>query len=85
MFGRCEGTADAVESEIGMVPPLGEGGIDTTGLDISHEAMEQLLDVDPEAWLQQLPQMREHFARFGDRLPAGMRSQLEAFERRLGA
>jgi phosphoenolpyruvate carboxykinase (GTP) len=85
MFGRCEGTADAVETEIGMIPPLGEGGIDTSGLEIGDEAMAQLLAVEPEAWLAQLPQMREHYARFGDRLPAEMRSQLEAFEQRLGA
>jgi phosphoenolpyruvate carboxykinase (GTP) len=85
MFGRSEGTADAVETEIGMVPALGDGGIDTTGLELGDEAMAQLLAVDPEAWLAQLPQMREHYARFGDRLPAEMRSELEAFERRLGA
>ncbi|HUE27259.1 MAG TPA: phosphoenolpyruvate carboxykinase (GTP) [Solirubrobacteraceae bacterium] len=85
MFGRCQGTAEAVETEIGMVPPLGEGGIDTSGLQIDDAAMEQLLAVDPEAWLAQLPQMREHYARFGDRLPAQMRSQLEAFEQRLDA
>ena len=40
MFRRCEGTADAVETAIGLVPPLGEGGIDTTGLEISDEAMD---------------------------------------------
>ncbi len=85
MFGRCEGIADAVDTEIGMVPPLGQGGIDTTGLGVSDEAMAQLLAVDPEAWLQQLPQMREQYARFGDRLPAEMRSQLGAFESRLAA
>jgi phosphoenolpyruvate carboxykinase (GTP) len=84
IFRRCEGAAEGVETEIGIVPPVGDGGIDTSGLDISEEAMSQLLAVDPEAWMQQLPQMREHYARFGDRLPAQMRAQLEALERRLG-
>jgi phosphoenolpyruvate carboxykinase (GTP) len=41
--------------------------------------------VDPEQWKAQLPQMREHFARFGDRLPDELRSQLEALEERLSA
>jgi phosphoenolpyruvate carboxykinase (GTP) len=85
MFRRCEGAAEGVETEIGIVPPVGDGGIDTSGLDISEEAMSQLLAVDPEAWKQQLPQMREHYARFGDRLPPEMRAQLEALEQRLGA
>jgi phosphoenolpyruvate carboxykinase (GTP) len=85
IFRRCEGSADAVETEIGLVPARGEGGIDTTGLDIAEPAMSQLLEVDPEAWKQQLPQMKEHYARFGDRLPAEMRAQLEELEQRLGA
>ena len=85
IFRRSEGKADAVETAIGMVPPVGDGGIDTSGLDISEEAMEQLLDVDPDAWKAQLPQVHEHYAQFGDRLPAEMRALLEQFEQRLDA
>jgi phosphoenolpyruvate carboxykinase (GTP) len=47
--------------------------------------MSKLLDVDPELWRQQLPQMREHYARFGDRLPAELRAQMDALERRLSS
>jgi phosphoenolpyruvate carboxykinase (GTP) len=85
IFRRCEGKADANETAIGLVPPVGEGGIDTSGLDIGGEAMEQLLSVDPKAWKQQLPQMHEHYARFGHRLPQEMHDQLHALEQRLGA
>jgi phosphoenolpyruvate carboxykinase (GTP) len=85
IFRRAEGTAEAVETEIGLVPPPGEGGIDTAGLDISAEAMAQLVAVEPEEWRKQLPQMREHYAKFGDQLPAELRRQLEGFEQRLGA
>jgi phosphoenolpyruvate carboxykinase (GTP) len=84
VFRRLEGAAEAVETEIGLVPPTGEGGIDTDGLEIEPEAMTQLLEVDPEAWKLQLPQMHEHFARFGDRLPKEIREQFDALERRLG-
>jgi phosphoenolpyruvate carboxykinase (GTP) len=84
IFRRREGKADAVETEIGLVPPIGEGGIDTSGLEISEEQMTQLLAVDPDAWRQQMPQTREHYARFGDRLPREMRAQLEQLEKRLG-
>jgi phosphoenolpyruvate carboxykinase (GTP) len=71
--------------ENSRVPTAGEGGIDLAGLDIASDAMTQLLEVDPEAWKQQLPQMHEHYARFGDTLPAEMRRQLEALEQRLDA
>ena len=55
VFRRCEGNAAAVETPIGLVPPLGEGGIDTDGLDISDEAMTKLLEVDIKGWKHQLP------------------------------
>jgi phosphoenolpyruvate carboxykinase (GTP) len=41
--------------------------------------------VDPEEWRAQLPQVQQHFAKFGDRLPPELREQLEALESRLGA
>jgi phosphoenolpyruvate carboxykinase (GTP) len=85
IFRRCEQGAEANDTEIGLVPPIGEGGIDTEGLQISTAAMEQLLEVDPEAWKQQLPQVHEHYARFGDHLPAELRAQFDALEERLGA
>jgi phosphoenolpyruvate carboxykinase (GTP) len=46
--------------------------------------MEKLLEVDPECWIEQLPQMREHYARFGDKLPSELRGQFDELERRLG-
>jgi phosphoenolpyruvate carboxykinase (GTP) len=47
--------------------------------------MEELLEVDVDGWRQQLPQMHEHFARLGDKLPGALRDQLVALEKRLGA
>jgi phosphoenolpyruvate carboxykinase (GTP) len=85
IFRRCEGTASAEDSPIGLVPSVGDAGIDTSGLDISDDAMARLLEVDTDGWRGQLPQMREHFARFGDRLPGELRAQLEELEGRLGA
>jgi phosphoenolpyruvate carboxykinase (GTP) len=84
VFRRCDDAAAATETPIGLVPPVGEGGIDTDGLDVVAETMAKLLAVDAEEWQAQLPQMREHFARFGDRLPPELRAQFEALEARLG-
>ncbi len=58
VFRRCEGTADAVETPIGLLPS--EGAINTDGLNITAEAMSDLLTVDTELVKQQLPQVREH-------------------------
>jgi len=84
IFDRCAGTADAVETEIGFVPPVGPGGIDTTSLEVSAADMERLLAVDVAGWKHQIPQIRDHYAKFGDSLPARLEQQLEALEQRLG-
>ena len=83
IFRRCQGTAGAVETPIGLLPPLGEGGIDTEGLDISDEAMRRLLEVDIDGWKQQLPQMHEHYAEFGARLPDELHAELAKLEVRV--
>jgi phosphoenolpyruvate carboxykinase (GTP) len=84
IFRRCEGRAEAVETPIGLVPPVGEGGIDTSGLEIGAADMEKLLAVDKAEWREQLPAIEEHFSKFGDRLPSQLREQLAELERRLG-
>jgi len=81
VFRRCDGEADAVESPIGLVPA--PGAIETTGLDLSEKDMAELLSVDRDEWRAQLPQVHEHFAKFGDRLPQELRAQLGALEERL--
>jgi phosphoenolpyruvate carboxykinase (GTP) len=83
IFRRCEGTAEAVETPIGLLPS--EGDIDLDGLDLSPEAVTALLSVDEGAAKGELPQMEAHLARFGDDLPAEVRAQLAALKERLGA
>jgi phosphoenolpyruvate carboxykinase (GTP) len=78
---RCAGRAEATETPIGLVPA--EGALDTEGLDLSADDLAQLLAVNPAAWKAQLPQVHEHFAKFGDDLPDELRAQLEALEKRL--
>ena len=83
IFRRCDGDADAAETPIGLVPT--EDAIDTEGLELPPGAMAQLLRVDPDEWRAQLPQIRQHFAQFGDDLPSQLREQLERLESGLGA
>jgi phosphoenolpyruvate carboxykinase (GTP) len=83
VFERVAGRAQAVQTPIGLVPPNGDGGIDTDGLDVSDATLAKLLEVDRDGWIAQLPQIKEHFAKFGDKLPAELHAQLEALEQRL--
>jgi phosphoenolpyruvate carboxykinase (GTP) len=83
VFARCAGHGAGKETAIGIVPPAGPEGIDTRGVDVSDEAMEELLRVDVDGWRDALPQVHEHFARFSN-LPAELAAQLKALEERLG-
>ena len=61
------------------------GELNTEGLDISDEAMQRAARPSTRTRLRaQLPQVEEHLARFGDRLPGAVHSQLEALKQRLG-
>ncbi|HWX75134.1 MAG TPA: phosphoenolpyruvate carboxykinase domain-containing protein, partial [Solirubrobacteraceae bacterium] len=83
VFARCAGHGAATETAIGLLPPVGNEGLDTRGLQISDGDMAELLRVDAEEWKAQLPQLREHLAKF-ERLPAQVLAQLQALEERLG-
>ena len=79
---RIDGTADAKETPIGWVPT--PDSLDTEGLDIDGDTLEQLLDVDPIAWKGEVELINNHFDFIGERLPTRMREELTALEQRLG-
>jgi phosphoenolpyruvate carboxykinase (GTP) len=81
IFRRCDGQADAEQSLLGLVPA--EGAIDIEGLDIGEDEMRELRNVDPGDLRDQIPQMKQHFAQFGGRLPKGISEQMDALEQRL--
>lgn len=79
---RVSGKGEAVETPIGYMPT--EDAIDRTGLDdVSDADMEELLKVNKDLWLQEVASIKEHYAKFGDRLPKEMIAELEALEKRL--
>jgi phosphoenolpyruvate carboxykinase (GTP) len=79
---RIEGTAAAVETPIGYVPTA--GALDTEGLDMTPEDLAIALDVDVEEWKHEVPQISEWFAKFGDKLPAVLWTELDGLRSRLG-
>jgi phosphoenolpyruvate carboxykinase (GTP) len=83
VFRRCDGDVDAVDSAIGRVPLTED--INTDGLDLAEGDLDHLLEVDLDELGQQLPQVEEHLARFGSRLPAEIQAQLDALKQRLDA
>jgi phosphoenolpyruvate carboxykinase (GTP) len=83
VFERCDGKVNAQETPIGRLPNPTD--LDTKGLDLPADKIAKLLSVDIEGWLAEVPRIKEHFAKFGDRLPQGMRDEVTALEQRLKA
>ncbi|MGH9067567.1 MAG: phosphoenolpyruvate carboxykinase (GTP) [Acidimicrobiales bacterium] len=81
IFERCAGRGETAETPVGLVPA--PGAIDTDGLDVAKEDMALLCSVDAGEWRAELPSIKEHYARFGDHLPAALADELAATERRL--
>ena len=82
IFGRCNGTAAAKETEIGNLPA--DGAFDLSGLNIPEEDLKALFGVDKEGWKAVIPQIEQHFAKFGAKLPAELNKQLDELKARLG-
>ena len=81
VFNRVAGEAKGTDTPIGWVP--GTGDIDVAGLDVTEDDMAELLRVDPVEWRAEVPSIREHYAQFGDRLPAALGAEVDDLEKRL--
>ena len=81
VFERCEGTAKAIETPIGNLPTA--DSLDLQGLDLDAEDLEDLLGVNRDGWLQELPLIREYFSQFGDRLPKELFDLVDQLEKNL--
>jgi phosphoenolpyruvate carboxykinase (GTP) len=75
VFERVAGTVGAVETPIGMLPA--EGSLDVAGLKIDDADMKALLSVDSDGWKAAIPQIKDHYAQFGPKLPAKLTAQLD--------
>ncbi|MER6913704.1 phosphoenolpyruvate carboxykinase (GTP) [Streptomyces sp. NPDC000594] len=79
---RLEGTAEGVETPIGVLPTA--GALDTEGLDLTAEELEFLLTVDTEVWREEAALVPEHLNTFGDHTPKELWDEYRALVARLG-
>jgi phosphoenolpyruvate carboxykinase (GTP) len=77
---RVEGGGAAQETPIGYVPA--KNGLTLEGLQISNEAVNELLLVNPGDWEPELEDSKQFFGKFGERLPRPIRDEHERLSRR---
>ncbi len=78
---RVDGKAKGSKTPIGHVPAPGE--LDLAELNIRPEVVDELLDVDAEAWQAELAGQKEWLEKFGTRMPKEMWDQYKGLEQRL--
>jgi len=84
IIDRCEGKVDAKETAIGYVPYAKD--IDRTGIEdeVSYETLESILTVENDLWKAEIPGIEEFYAKFEDKLPAGIQAELDTLKANLG-
>src|SRR6201999_2923595 len=65
---RCTHAAGAVDTPIGNLPHPSD--LNLQGLDISAEAIQQLLAVEPGLWKKEVAEVGKYLEQYGSRLPA---------------
>ena len=83
ILARCEGTVDADETAIGYVPKPAD--INVEGLDgVTTDTIRELVSVDHVSWKADIANIREFYDLIGERVPAELREELAALDKRLG-
>jgi phosphoenolpyruvate carboxykinase (GTP) len=78
---RVDNKVQGEKTAIGYVPADGE--LDLAELNIKPEVVEELLDVDAEAWQAELAGQKQFLESFGPKMPKEMWDQYKALEQRL--
>ena len=81
ILDRCAGKVDADECAIGYIPKAED--IDIKDLDMTVEDVKALLTIDNKVWLEDVENIKEYFAQFGDKLPKEMADELAKLEANL--
>ncbi len=83
ILARCEGTVGADETAIGYVPKPED--INVEGLNgVTTDTIRELVSVDHDSWKADITNIREFYDLIGERVPAELRTELDALDKRLG-
>lgn len=70
---RCDNKIDANETAIGYLPK--EDGLDVADLNIDSAVWQSLISINDDQWRQEMDELGEYLASFGDRLPSKLAEQ----------
>ena len=83
VIDRCEGSGCAIETPIGYVPA--PQSLDLDGLDVDQNAIDTLLSIDEDAWLEEIDAIEHYLSQFGERVPQSLCDELQHLRERFTA
>ena len=81
ILDRCNNKVEGVKTPIGYIPRPSD--IDMTGLQLSAGALEKLLEIHKEDWLEELKGIKKFFRQFKKDLPVELWQEFDAVSNRL--
>ena len=82
IIDRCEGRVSARDTAIGYLPEASD--LDITGLDVTAETLNELLDVDAAQWRTEMAAFGEYLQEYGSRLPSALAEEHAEISKSLG-
>ena len=82
ILDRVHDRVDARETPLGRVPHIKD--LDMRGLDIPEAQLEQLFEINPQDWRQEVADIEKLLKEFGDRLPQEMWEEFNTMKAKLG-
>jgi phosphoenolpyruvate carboxykinase (GTP) len=83
VFDRCDNKDNFVDTPIGNLPK--PGSIEAPN-GVSAETLKEICSVDIEGWKKEIADVRKnHYPKFGDKMPQELYAELDAIEKRLNA
>jgi len=81
IIDRCKGKVSARETPIGLLPSPAD--LNTRSLELAPGALDELLTVDRELWIEEMKSVGEYLRQFGSRLPNALLEEQAATLARL--
>jgi len=78
---RVSGATSAVETPIGFIPS--PGSLDVNGLNLGEAQLKELFRIDKKEWNDEVAHMENYLKEFGNRVPQGIKTELQALKTRL--
>lgn len=72
---RCEDKVEAKKTQIGFVPMVKDINLNQSG--VSPETLEEILQINPADWKDEIKSIEEFYAEFKEKLPIELKTQLD--------